>query len=93
MPPPFTPMMPPGCVGGSQVVKGVVESLKVITRVSSLRVAEYAFEYGARARPQEGLRHPQSQHHEETDGLFLQVTHPHQTTALQVHFTAVQEQQ
>lgn len=55
-----------------QVVKGVVESLKIITRVGSMRVAEYAFKY---AREQ-GRRRVTAIHKanimKKSDGLFLQ---------------------
>jgi len=54
-PPPHTPNLPPpsenteGEYSGleHEVVKGVVESLKVITRKASTRVAEFAFKYAA----------------------------------------------
>ena len=47
-----------------EVVKDVVTSLKVITRVASIRIAEYAFEYARADRPQEGGGDSQGQHHE-----------------------------
>ena len=47
-----------------EVVKDVVTSLKVITRVASIRIAEAAFDFAAEDGPQEGGGHPQSQHHE-----------------------------
>ena len=46
------------------VVPGVVESLKIITERASTRIARFAFEYAAQARPQENPRDSQSQHHE-----------------------------
>ena len=47
-----------------EVVKDVVTSLKVITRVASINIAEYAFAYAEKNGTQESRRHPQSQHHE-----------------------------
>ena len=47
-----------------EVVKDVVTGLKVITRMASIRIAEYAFELRTQARAQEGDRRPQGQHHE-----------------------------
>ena len=41
--PPTPALHPP--LPALQVVPGVVESLKIITRVASTRVAEYAFDY------------------------------------------------
>ncbi len=35
-----------------EVVKDVVTSLKVITRTASIRIAEYAFKFAVRTRPQ-----------------------------------------
>ncbi|KAL5728708.1 isocitrate dehydrogenase (NAD(+)) [Ranunculus cassubicifolius] len=54
-----------------QVVRGVVESIKIITRTASLRVAEYAFHYA-----RENGRERVSAIHKanimrKTDGLFL----------------------
>ena len=47
-----------------EVVKDVVTSLKVITRVASVRIAEYAFEYARLNRAQQSGGDSQSQHHE-----------------------------
>ncbi|XP_078445181.1 isocitrate dehydrogenase V [Wolffia australiana] len=54
-----------------QVVRGVVESLKVITRQASLRVAEYAFHYAkAHCRQKVSAIH-KANIMRKTDGLFL----------------------
>ena len=47
-----------------EVVPGVVESLKIITRNASLRIARAAFEYARREGRAQGHGHPQGQHHE-----------------------------
>ena len=47
-----------------EVVPGVVESLKIITERASTNIAQFAFEYARRLRPQAGDGHPQGQHHE-----------------------------
>lgn len=58
---------------GSQVVRGVVESLKIITRQASLRVAEYAFHYAkAHGRERVSAIH-KANIMQKTDGLFLKV--------------------
>ncbi|CAN1274719.1 Isocitrate dehydrogenase [NAD] catalytic subunit 5, mitochondrial [Linum perenne] len=55
-----------------QVVRGVVESLKIITRQASLRVAEYAFHYAkAHGRERVSAIH-KATIMQKTDGLFLQ---------------------
>lgn len=55
-----------------QVVRGVVESLKIITRQASLRVAEYAFHYAkANGRQRVSAIH-KANIMKKTDGLFLQ---------------------
>lgn len=54
-----------------QVVRGVVESLKIITRQASLRVAEYAFQYAkTRGRERVSAIH-KANIMQKTDGLFL----------------------
>ncbi|KAI3738301.1 hypothetical protein L2E82_28325 [Cichorium intybus] len=54
-----------------QVVRGVVESLKIITRQASLRVAEYAFYYAkAHGRQRVSAVH-KANIMQKTDGLFL----------------------
>ncbi|KMZ65867.1 Isocitrate dehydrogenase (NAD(+)) [Zostera marina] len=54
-----------------QVVKGVVESIKIITRQASLRVAEYAFHYAvANGRKRVSAIH-KANIMRKTDGLFL----------------------
>ncbi|CAA2953539.1 3-isopropylmalate dehydrogenase, chloroplastic [Olea europaea subsp. europaea] len=54
-----------------QVVRGVVESLKIITRQASLRVAEYAFFYAkAHGRERVSAIH-KANIMQKTDGLFL----------------------
>ncbi|KAK8944426.1 hypothetical protein KSP39_PZI007650 [Platanthera zijinensis] len=54
-----------------QVVRGVVESLKIITRHASLRVAEYAFHYAqANGRKRVSAIH-KANIMRKTDGLFL----------------------
>ncbi|KAK3226531.1 hypothetical protein Dsin_006393 [Dipteronia sinensis] len=56
-----------------QVVRGVVESLKIITRQASLRVAEYAFHYAkAHGRERVSAIH-KANIMQKTDGLFLKV--------------------
>ena len=58
---------------GLQVVRGVVESLKIITRQASLRVAEYAFHYAkAHGRERVSAIH-KANIMQKTDGLFLKV--------------------
>lgn len=58
-----------------QVVRGVVESLKIITRQASLRVAEYAFHYAkTHGRERVSAIH-KANIMQKTDGLFLKV-HP-----------------
>lgn len=59
-----------------QVVRGVVESLKIITRQASLRVAEYAFHYAkANGRERVSAIH-KANIMRKTDGLFLKVCGP-----------------
>ncbi|KAG0492262.1 hypothetical protein HPP92_005660 [Vanilla planifolia] len=54
-----------------QVVRGVVESLKIITRQASLRVAEYAFHYArSNGRKRVSAIH-KANIMRKTDGLFL----------------------
>ena len=48
-----TPRAPHACI--PQVVPGVVENLKVITRAASQRIAEYAFKYAQVRRPRDAL--------------------------------------
>jgi hypothetical protein len=56
-----------------QVVRGVVESLKIITRQASLRVAEYAFHYAkTNGRDRVSAIH-KANIMRKTDGLFLKV--------------------
>lgn len=55
-----------------QVVKGVVESLKIITRHASLRVAEYAFHYAKANNRQRVSAIHKANIMKKTDGLFLQ---------------------
>ncbi|XP_073137600.1 3-isopropylmalate dehydrogenase, chloroplastic-like [Henckelia pumila] len=56
-----------------QVVRGVVESLKIITRQGSLRVAEYAFHYAqTHGRKRVSAIH-KANIMQKTDGLFLKV--------------------
>lgn len=55
------------------MVRGVVESLKIITRHASLRVAEYAFHY-AKAQGRERVTAVHKANiMQKTDGLFLKV--------------------
>ena len=55
------------------MVRGVVESLKIITRQASLRVAEYAFQYAkTRGRERVSAIH-KANIMQKTDGLFLKV--------------------
>ncbi|KAH8967328.1 hypothetical protein BDL97_03G072700 [Sphagnum fallax] len=55
-----------------QVVRGVVESLKIITRQASIRVAEYAFHYAKlHGRKRVSAIH-KANIMKKTDGLFLQ---------------------
>ena len=57
-----------------KVVRGVVESLKIITRQASLRVAEYAFHYAkAHGRERVSAIH-KANIMQKTDGLFLKVS-------------------
>ena len=59
-----------------QVVKGVVESLKIITRQASKRVAEYAFHYAKlHGRKRVSAIH-KANIMKKTDGLFLQASLP-----------------
>ncbi|XP_045813129.1 isocitrate dehydrogenase [NAD] catalytic subunit 5, mitochondrial-like isoform X1 [Trifolium pratense] len=54
-----------------QVVRGVVESIKIITRQASIRVAEYAFHYAkAHGRKRVSAIH-KANIMQKTDGLFL----------------------
>lgn len=55
-----------------QVVKGVVESLKIITRQASLRVADYAFHYAQTNGRQRVSAIHKANIMKKTDGLFLQ---------------------
>lgn len=56
-----------------KVVKGVVESIKIITRKASMRVAEYAFLYAkTHGRKKVSAIH-KANIMRKTDGLFLQV--------------------
>ncbi|XP_042521217.1 isocitrate dehydrogenase [NAD] catalytic subunit 5, mitochondrial-like [Macadamia integrifolia] len=54
-----------------QVVRGVVESLKIITRQASLRVAEYAFHYAQTNGRQRVSAIHKANIMRKTDGLFL----------------------
>ncbi|KAL4202173.1 hypothetical protein AMTRI_Chr02g219760 [Amborella trichopoda] len=54
-----------------QVVRGVVESLKIITRHASLRVAEYAFHYAKTHGRQRVSAIHKANIMRKTDGLFL----------------------
>ncbi|XP_072970991.1 isocitrate dehydrogenase [NAD] catalytic subunit 5, mitochondrial-like [Typha angustifolia] len=54
-----------------QVVRGVVESLKIITRQASLRVAEYAFHYAKTNGRQRVSAIHKANIMRKTDGLFL----------------------
>lgn len=54
-----------------QVVKGVVESLKIITRDASKRVAEYAFQYAKDNGRQRVSAIHKANIMKKTDGLFL----------------------
>lgn len=54
-----------------QVVRGVVESLKIITRQASLRVAEYAFHYAKTHGRQKVSAIHKANIMRKTDGLFL----------------------
>ncbi|KAH7443071.1 hypothetical protein KP509_02G017800 [Ceratopteris richardii] len=54
-----------------QVVKGVVESIKIITRHASLRVAEYAFHYAKTNNRQRVSAIHKANIMKKTDGLFL----------------------
>eukprot|EP00249_Psilotum_nudum_P007666 c20731_g1_i1 orf=482-1594(-) len=54
-----------------QVVKGVVESLKIITREASMRVAEYAFHYAKMNGRQRVSAIHKANIMKKTDGLFL----------------------
>lgn len=56
-----------------QVVRGVVESLKIITRQASLRVAEYAFHYAKMNGRQRVSSIHKANIMRKTDGLFLKV--------------------
>ena len=56
-----------------QVVKGVVESLKVITRTASARVAEYAFQFARDNGRQRVSAIHKANIMRKTDGLFLTV--------------------
>ena len=58
---------------GCQVVRGVVESLKIITRQASLRVAEYAFHYAKTNGRQRVSAIHKANIMRKTDGLFLKV--------------------
>ena len=54
-------------------MRGVVESLKIITRQASLRVAEYAFHYAkTNGRERVSAIH-KANIMQKTDGLFLKV--------------------
>ena len=54
-------------------MRGVVESLKIITRQASLRVAEYAFHYAkTHGRERVSAIH-KANIMQKTDGLFLKV--------------------
>lgn len=67
-----------------KVVRGVVESLKIITRQASLRVAEYAFHYAkTHGRERVSAIH-KANIMQKTDGLFLKV---HSSTLCQCVYT------
>ena len=55
------------------MVKGVVESLKIVTRQVSLRVAEYAFLYAKNHGRQRVSAIHKANIMQKTDGLFLKV--------------------
>ena len=59
--------------GHLQVVKGVVESLKIITRTASKRVAEYAFKYASENGRKQVSAIQKANIMKRTDGLFLEV--------------------
>ena len=48
-----------------EVVPDVVESLKIITKTASMKIARAAFEYRAAGRAPQSDGHPQGQHHED----------------------------
>jgi isocitrate dehydrogenase (NAD+) len=56
-----------------QVIPGVVESLKIITRTASMRVAEYAFEYAKTNNRERVSAIHKANIMRMSDGLFLQV--------------------
>ena len=56
------------------VVPGVVESLKIITRAASLRVAEYAFAYAANNNRKLVTAVHKASVMKESDGLFIECT-------------------
>ncbi|MED6188707.1 3-isopropylmalate dehydrogenase, chloroplastic [Stylosanthes scabra] len=58
-----------------QVVRGVVESLKIITRQASLRVAEYAFHYAKEHGGERVSAIHKANIMQKTDGLFLKCCH------------------
>ena len=55
-----------------QVVDGVVQSIKLITKDASMRVAEFAFEYARLTGRQSVLAVHKSNIMRRADGLFLQ---------------------
>lgn len=55
-----------------EVVKGVVESLKVITRVASTRVAEYAFKYATDNKRAKVTALHKANIMKKADGLFIE---------------------
>ncbi len=55
-----------------EVAPGVVESIKVITRTASERIARYAFEYAARANRRKVSAVHKANIMKKSDGLFLQ---------------------
>lgn len=61
------------CMILPKVVRGVVESLKIITRQASIRVAEYAFHYAKTNGRQRVSAIHKANIMRMSDGLFLKV--------------------
>ena len=55
-----------------QIVDGVVQSIKLITRDASMRVAEYAFKYASQEGRQSVCAVHKSNIMRASDGLFIQ---------------------
>jgi len=73
-----------------EVVSGVVESLKIITRHASSRIARYAFEYAVREKRKSIIAVHKATIMKKGDGLFLACCREVAKDFPQIHYSEVQ---